>query len=308
MSARGDELLSKARDAAELRRYRTDPDVAALAIERVRTAVGVLTWIGIVLGLAFTASNVAMFAARGAAPGSIQWVIAWLLDPMVSLCLLAVLLAEATLARYQINAGGWVFGAKWGLLGATLTMNTWSAVAGGDPALIVLHTVPVAVVFVMAEASTGLRHRLTDAVEKAHRYATHAATQRAAAERLTDEDATGGPADCVIDTHTEPRVITASTDGHPRAERRPRRAAAPWTGTKTEELRRLVAAEVDPTDPRTASELARQFAPRVGVHPTTARKAIQEVRTGRRDATAAGTREVTEEQGRVVQLTSRGGQ
>ncbi|MQA16952.1 MAG: hypothetical protein GEV09_23315 [Pseudonocardiaceae bacterium] len=170
---RGQRLLSAAREAAELRAYRTHPDVAALAIERVRSRVDALVWTGLVLGLLFTMSNVATFAARGAEAWSLPWLIAWLLDPMVSLCLVGTLIAEATLARYQLRAGAWVRGAKWGLLAATYTMNTWSAWASGDAALIVLHSVPPAVVFVMAEAITDLRDRLTDAVLAAHRYATH---------------------------------------------------------------------------------------------------------------------------------------
>ncbi|MQA06773.1 MAG: hypothetical protein GEV07_30120 [Streptosporangiales bacterium] len=148
--------------------------MAALGIERIRTAVAALVWTGLVLGLLFTMSNVAAFAARGAAAWSVPWVIAWLLDPMVSLCLIGVLIAESTLSRYQLEAGQWVRGAKWGLLAATYVMNTWSAWAAWDASLIVLHSVPPGVVFVMAEAVTDLRSRLTDAVLAAHRFATRA--------------------------------------------------------------------------------------------------------------------------------------
>lgn len=172
-ASRAQRLLDAAREAAELRAYRTHPDVAALAIERTRARVDALVWTGLVLGLGFTMSNVAAFAGAGTSAWTIRWVIAWLLDPMVSLCLIGVLLGEATLARYQLRAGSWARSAKWGLLAATYTMNTWTAWAGLDPALIVLHSVPPAVVFAMAEAITDLRDRLTDAVTTAHRYATH---------------------------------------------------------------------------------------------------------------------------------------
>lgn len=171
--SKSQKLLADAQEAAELRAYRTHPDVAALAIERIRTTVAVLVWTGLVLGLLFTMSNVAHFADAGAARWSVPWLIAWLLDPMVSLCLIGVLIAESTLARYQIGAGPWVRGAKWGLLSATYLMNTWSAWHAASPSLILLHSVPPAVVFVMAEAITDLRARLTDAVLAAHRYATH---------------------------------------------------------------------------------------------------------------------------------------
>lgn len=174
--SRSQRLLRDAREAAELRRYRTHPDVAALAIERIRTTVGVLTWTGLVLGLLFTMSNVQQFAASGAPPWSVPWVIAWFLDPMVSLCLVGVLVAESTLSRYQLTAGPWVRGAKWGLLGATFLMNTWASLWNWPPtpASFLLHAVPPLVVWVMAEAITDLRSKLTDAVVAAHRYATHA--------------------------------------------------------------------------------------------------------------------------------------
>ncbi|MQA06830.1 MAG: hypothetical protein GEV07_30435 [Streptosporangiales bacterium] len=176
VSTKAQRLVAAARQAAELRSYRTHPDVAALRIERVRTAVDALVWSGIVLGLAFTMSNVAQFAAQGAAAWSVPWVTAWLLDPMVSLCLIGVLLAESTLARYQLKAGRWVRAAKWGLLLATYVMNTWQSWAAADLAAIVLHSVPPLVVFVMAEAITDLRDRLTDAVLAAHRFARAHAT------------------------------------------------------------------------------------------------------------------------------------
>lgn len=164
-------LLAKARDAADLRAYRTHPDVAALHIERVRAWVDGLIWTGLGMGLLFTMGNVAHFAGAGSATWSVPWLIAWLLDPMVSLCLVGVLIAESTLARYQVAPGRWVRCAKWGLLTATYVMNTWTAYAAGDASLIVLHSVPPAVVFVMAEAITDLRERLTEAVFAAHRMA-----------------------------------------------------------------------------------------------------------------------------------------
>ena len=67
-------------------------------------------WAGIVLGLCFTMTNVQTFAAAGAPVGSLAWWSAWLLDPMVSLVLLAVLRAEQVTTRYQVTPGcgpGW---------------------------------------------------------------------------------------------------------------------------------------------------------------------------------------------------------
>jgi hypothetical protein len=123
-----------------------------------------LCWTGILLGLAFTMTNVQGFAAAGARVWSLAWLAAWLLDPMVSLVLLAILWAEQITARHGVRTGGWVRGAKWFTLGATYVMNTWAAYAAGSPALVVLHSVPPFVVFMAAEAVTDLRDKLAEAV------------------------------------------------------------------------------------------------------------------------------------------------
>ncbi len=133
-------------------------------IERVAIQVDRLCWTGILLGLAFTMTNVQQFAAAGSPVWSLAWCAAWLLDPMVSLVLLAILRAEQVTARHGVRMGGWVRAAKWFTLGATYVMNTWSAYAAGSAALVVLHSVPPLVVFVAAEAVTDLRDKLGSAV------------------------------------------------------------------------------------------------------------------------------------------------
>jgi len=164
---RADRLARDAADAATMRAHQTHPDVIALRVERVRSQVDWLCWIGIGLGLAFTATNVQQFAAAGTAPWSLPWLAAWLLDPTVSLVLLAILRAEQTTARYRVRTGGWVRSAKWLTLAATCVMNTWESWAAQSPAGIVLHSVPVLVVFVAAEAVTQLRDKLTEAAHAA---------------------------------------------------------------------------------------------------------------------------------------------
>jgi hypothetical protein len=133
-------------------------------VDQVRRQVDRLCWTGILLGLAFTMTNVQGFAAAGARVWSLAWLAAWLLDPMVSLVLLAILRAEQITARHGVRTGGWVRGAKWFTLGATYVMNTWAAYAEGSPALVVLHSVPPLVVFMAAEAVTDLRDKLAEAV------------------------------------------------------------------------------------------------------------------------------------------------
>jgi len=93
-------------------------------------------------------------------PWSLAWCAAWLLDPMVSLVLLAILRAEQVTAQHGVRMGGWVRTAKWFTLAATYVMNTWSAFMAGSAALVVLHSVPPLVVFVAAEAVTELRDKL----------------------------------------------------------------------------------------------------------------------------------------------------
>ena len=161
---RAQRLAQDAAEAAEVRAYQTDPDVVALRIERVRRQVDWMCWSGIVLGLAFTMTNVQGFASSGTRPGSLPWLAAWVLDPTVSLVLLAILRAEQVTARYQVKTGAWVRRAKWFTLAATYVMNTWTSFAAAEADAIVLHSVPPLVVFVAVEAITDLRDKLTDAV------------------------------------------------------------------------------------------------------------------------------------------------
>ncbi|XVV08017.1 hypothetical protein ACQPW3_31735 [Actinosynnema sp. CA-248983] len=173
-------LAREAAEAAELRAHQARPDVVALRVERVRAQVDRLCWAGIVLGLGFTMTNVQHFAAAGTEVWSLPWLAAWLLDPTVSLVLLAILRAEQITARYRVRTGPWVRRAKWFTLAATYVMNTWASYAAGSLSGIVLHSVPPLVVFVAAEAVTDLRDKLTEAVSAA--FAEAAQTPAAAAE------------------------------------------------------------------------------------------------------------------------------
>ncbi|MFC0105594.1 hypothetical protein [Kibdelosporangium aridum] len=152
--------------------------MSAESVETVASQVDRLCWTGILLGLAFTMTNVQQFAAAGATPWSLPWLAAWLLDPMVSLVLLAILRAEQVLARHGVRTGGWVRGAKWFTLAATYVMNTWAAYAAGSAASVVLHSVPPLVVFVAAEAVTDLRDKLGEAAGRASKSVEVAETPR----------------------------------------------------------------------------------------------------------------------------------
>jgi hypothetical protein len=197
---RAQRLAQEAADAAEVRAYQTDPDVVALRVERVRRQVDWMCWTGIVLGLAFTMTNVQTFASVGTRPWSLPWLAAWVLDPTVSLVLLAILRAEQVTARYQVRTGGWVQRAKWFTLAATYVMNAWESFADGAPAAIVLHSVPPLVVFVAVEAITDLRDKLTDAAMEAagdrrsvHSESVNAGRRKLFADYLADARASWTP-------------------------------------------------------------------------------------------------------------------
>ncbi len=164
-------LATEAAQAAQIRGLTTDPDVIAYRVEKVRAQVDALLWAGIVLGLAFTMVNVQTFAATGSERWSLAWWVAWLLDPMVSLVLLAVLRAEQVTARYQVPLPAWGHRTKWLTFAATYVMNTWTSWGlAGTPLSwsgVVLHSVPPLVVFTAAQTGPGLRDRLTEAVHHA---------------------------------------------------------------------------------------------------------------------------------------------
>lgn len=166
-SAKAQKLLQSARQASEIRAYQTDPDVIALRAEKIRAWTGRLVWTGLILGLLFTAGNVQNFGAHGAPAWSIPWWMAWVLDPMVSLVLVGLLLAESVTSRYGIETGRWMRAAKWFALAATYAMNTWGAWGSLDPALILLHSVPPGLVFFATEAITDAWDKITEAVNVA---------------------------------------------------------------------------------------------------------------------------------------------
>ncbi|MER7246189.1 hypothetical protein [Kribbella sp. NPDC000426] len=176
-----DKLRASAAEASQVRALSTHPDVVALRVESIRTQVDRCMWVGIVLGLAFTMVNVQAFAAGGAVVGSLPWLAAWLLDPMVSLVLIAVLRAEQITARYQVSDHTrWIGRTKRFAFAATYVMNTWASFGKGDVAGIVLHSVPPLLVFCAAETAPVLRDRLTEAVLRAGQAAALADPQKAA--------------------------------------------------------------------------------------------------------------------------------
>jgi hypothetical protein len=167
MTDRATQLARDAQEAVRVRALAAHPHVVALRIERVGRQVDALLWAGIALGIGFTTVNVQRFAAAGAPPGSMSWWAAWLLDPMVSLVLLAVIRAEQITTRHQVCPSVGARITKWAAFTATYVMNTWEAwgLDGGRPdaAGIVLHSIPPLLVLLAAEAGPGLRDQLAQA-------------------------------------------------------------------------------------------------------------------------------------------------
>ncbi|MFE0027075.1 hypothetical protein [Amycolatopsis sp. NPDC059021] len=162
-----DRLAQDAASAAQVRALANHPDVIALKVERLRGWIDRIVWLAIALGLGFTMVNVQTFAAHGQAPWSLPWVAAWLLDPMVSLVLVAVLLAEQITSRYEVPTAAWSRRTKWFAFAATYVMNTWQSWHELSVSGIVLHSVPPLLVFCAAECSPELRGTLTEAVFEA---------------------------------------------------------------------------------------------------------------------------------------------
>lgn len=157
-------LTRRSDEAAQMRAYQTDPNVGAWRIEQVRGWSAGLIWAGVILGLLFTMTNVQQFAANGAPAGSLTWLSAWLLDPMVSLVLIGVLVAEQVTSRWQVDTPRWATATKWFSLAATYVMNTWQSWFAFSAAGIVRHSVPPLLVFVAVEGGPAMREALTRAV------------------------------------------------------------------------------------------------------------------------------------------------
>ncbi|MEV6895662.1 hypothetical protein [Kribbella sp. NPDC051137] len=253
-------LRTQAVEASQVRALSTHPDVVALRVESVRTQVDRCMWVGIVLGLAFTMVNVQAFAAQGAPVGSLPWVAAWLLDPMVSLVLIAVLRAEQITARYQVSDHTkWIGRTKRFAFAATYAMNTWASFGHGDVAGVVLHSVPPVLVFCAAETAPVLRDRLTEAVLRAERAAALADPQKAAerldgpAEALTAPEPTP-----VAQNAAQPPELTATATTPADVVKVPRKTAAkprkkPAAKTGRKLLADYVADALAAIEPGTAS-------------------------------------------------------
>ncbi|WP_405389173.1 hypothetical protein OG596_15385 [Streptomyces sp. NBC_01102] len=123
-----------------------------------------------VVALAFTATNVTLFAINH----HISPWIAWLLDPMVAVALGAVLIVDGRLSEHGVQPSGWATGLRWFAGLGTWLMNCWGSLwpAGSafgvprevDPAGLVLHSIPPVLLIVLAEAITFYRRAILDRI------------------------------------------------------------------------------------------------------------------------------------------------
>ncbi|MFF3402152.1 hypothetical protein ACFYW6_27015 [Streptomyces sp. NPDC002659] len=119
-----------------------------------------------VVALAFTATNVTLFAIDH----HISVWIAWLLDPMVAVALGTVLMVDGLLSQHGVQPSGWASALRWFAGLGTWLMNCWAALwpAGTpfgvprdvDPAGLVLHSIPPVLLIVLAEAITHYRRAI----------------------------------------------------------------------------------------------------------------------------------------------------
>lgn len=176
---------------------REDHDKARKAIEELERIERLVTSVLIILGvggLIFTAVNVTLFAVDH----DTHWAIAWMLDPLASISLLAALFIDGKLAAHGYKPGGWPFLLRWFAGIATWLMNCWGALYPDgqftgwpdhpDPAGLLLHSVVPFLVVFLAEAGAGYR-KFSLRKKQDYRATVDAWKQREEDRRRTEQQA-----------------------------------------------------------------------------------------------------------------------
>ncbi|MFE6979416.1 hypothetical protein [Streptomyces sp. NPDC057682] len=149
---------------------RTAPASQIAALQSLQSGLTKVLVAVAVVALAFTATNVTLFAIDH----HISVWIAWLLDPMVAVALGAVLIVDGRLSEHGVQPSGWASGLRWFAGLGTWLMNCWASLwpAGTDfgvprqvdPAGLVLHSIPPVLLIVLAEAITFYRRAILDRI------------------------------------------------------------------------------------------------------------------------------------------------
>ncbi|MEU6001882.1 hypothetical protein ABZ837_29205 [Streptomyces sp. NPDC047197] len=151
-------------------RRKTSPEEQIQALQDLQSNLTRVLVTVAVVAMAFTATNVTLFAIEHHIPA----VIAWLLDPIVAVALGAVLIVDGRLSEHGVHPSGWATGLRWFTGLSTWLMNCWSSLwpSGApfgvprqvDPAGLVLHSIPPVLLIVLAEAITFYRRAILDRI------------------------------------------------------------------------------------------------------------------------------------------------
>lgn len=151
-------------------KQRTSPARQIEALQGLQAGLTKVLVAVAVVALAFTATNVTLFAVDH----HISPWIAWLLDPMVAVALGAVLIVDGRLSEHGVQPSGWASGLRWFAGLATWLMNCWASLWPDgapfgmprqvDPAGLLLHSIPPVLLIVLAEAITFYRRAILDRI------------------------------------------------------------------------------------------------------------------------------------------------
>ncbi|MFE6038762.1 hypothetical protein [Streptomyces sp. NPDC056452] len=187
-------------------RHKSSPAEQIAALQGIQAGLTKVLVAVAVVALAFTATNVTLFAIDH----HISVWIAWLLDPMVAVALGAVLIVDGRLSEHGVQPSGWATGLRWFAGLGTWLMNCWGSLwpAGTpfgvpreiDPAGLVLHSIPPVLLIVLAEAITyyrraildriaELRHQIDPVVERVEAPPVHPASTTASTPPATSTPA-----------------------------------------------------------------------------------------------------------------------
>jgi hypothetical protein len=151
-------------------RRQSSPAAQIAALQALQTNLTRVLVAVAVVALAFTATNVTLFAIDH----HISPWIAWLLDPMVAVALGAVLIVDGQLSEHGVHPSGWASALRWFAGLGTWLMNCWGSLWPDgapfgiprqvDPAGLVLHSIPPVLLIVLAEAITHYRRAILERI------------------------------------------------------------------------------------------------------------------------------------------------